>query len=124
MPGNPYGYGQAGLPQRAALPPPRYHPAPYGQQQQQHQQNMGHNNSNGMWNAGASGSGSGLNGLGAQGAKIDEVPIRFRTSPFFRVEKSLSGIAVLNRAAQGDRKSTQSSFALTESQRALLVASA
>lgn len=81
-----------------------------------------------MWNAGASGSGSGgLNNngsLGAQGAKIDEVPIRFRTSPFFRVEKSLSGIATLNRAAQGDRKSAQSSFALTEGQRALLVASA
>jgi hypothetical protein len=53
----------------------------------------------------------------------DTVPIRFRTSPFYRVEKALSGIIPCVRAGPGDRKVVICNFALTEAQRALLVAS-
>lgn len=51
------------------------------------------------------------------------MPIPFRTSPFYRVEKALSGVISLARAGPGDRKVVICNFALTESQRTLLLAS-
>lgn len=58
----------------------------------------------------------------AAAPRVDTLPIRFRTNPFYRIEKSLSGLAICVRAGQGDRKSVHANFALTEPQRALLIA--
>ncbi|GAA5821657.1 hypothetical protein JCM10212_004313 [Sporobolomyces blumeae] len=50
----------------------------------------------------------------------DEIPIKFRPSPFYRVEKSLSAPVTLYKAEQGDRKVASLSFGLTEVQRKLI----
>ncbi|GAA5825637.1 hypothetical protein JCM3770_001175 [Rhodotorula araucariae] len=55
--------------------------------------------------------------------RVDEVPIRFRPSPFFRVEKSLSPVVALAKASPGDRKTSACTITLTEAQRTLLVKS-
>lgn len=62
-------------------------------------------------------SGSGANW---SSARVEPVPIRFRKSPFYRIETSLSSITTCIRAGQGDRKTVTSSFALSEAQRVLL----
>ncbi|GAA6021539.1 hypothetical protein JCM11491_006479 [Sporobolomyces phaffii] len=66
-----------------------------------------------------------LGGGGAAGAAVqrwqnDDVPIKFRPSPFYRVEKSLSPPMTLVKADQGDRKVAAMSFGLTEAQRMLI----
>lgn len=100
------GYGAAAASYHQALPVPRY-PVP---------------------GAGAHASGSGApapgawNNPNASGIK-DEVPVRFRSSPFFRIEQSLCQVTPLQRAGPGDRKSQMLQFALTDPQRALLLAS-
>lgn len=48
--------------------------------------------------------------------------IRFRSSPFWRVDKQVGQLAPLVKAAQGDRKQALFNFMLTDEQRALLVA--
>ncbi|BGP12118.1 hypothetical protein JCM10213_004683 [Rhodosporidiobolus nylandii] len=67
--------------------------------------------------ASTSASGAGANW---QTAQLNEPPIKFRPSPFYRVEKSLAGVTQLQKAAQGDRKVAVCTFALTEGQRGLL----
>ena len=67
----------------------------------------------------------GRGGGGAAGAAInrwqnDDVPIKFRPSPFYRVEKSLSPPVTLFKADPGDRKVATVNFALTEAQRTLI----
>ncbi|KAK4052244.1 E3 SUMO-protein ligase pli1 [Microbotryomycetes sp. JL221] len=49
------------------------------------------------------------------------VPIRFRSSPLFRIEKAVSAVTLLPSAGQGDRKSVALTFALTSAQRQLLL---
>lgn len=66
--------------------------------------------------AGASGSGSGS----WQTQRLEEIPIKFRPSPFYRVDKALTTVVTLTKAAQGDRKVGTCSFTFTEAQRALL----
>ncbi|GAA5923708.1 uncharacterized protein JCM15063_003737 [Sporobolomyces koalae] len=66
-----------------------------------------------------------LGGGGTSGSVVnrwqnDEVPIKFRPSPFYRVEKSLSPPVTLFKAEQGDRKVGCLSFGLTEVQRTLI----
>lgn len=51
------------------------------------------------------------------------IPIKFRTSPFYRVEKALSSATECPRAGQGDRKTVHLGFALTQGQQSLLTAS-
>lgn len=55
-----------------------------------------------------------------QAQRADEPPIRFRPSPFYRVEKALSSVATLIKAGQGDRKIATVRFKLTEPQVELL----
>lgn len=55
-----------------------------------------------------------------QAPRADEPPIRFRPSPFYRVEKALSGVATLIKAGPGDRKIATVRFKLTEPQLELL----
>ncbi|GAA6020304.1 hypothetical protein JCM10207_003219 [Rhodosporidiobolus poonsookiae] len=72
--------------------------------------------------AGGAGGSGGAGGAGAswQNQRIEEIPIKFRPSPFFRVDKSLCSVVTLPKAAQGDRKQMACMFALTEAQRTLL----
>ncbi|GAA5979879.1 hypothetical protein JCM11641_007574 [Rhodosporidiobolus odoratus] len=83
----------------AALPAPRF---------------GGYNASIGASTSGAAG------GASWQNQRIEEIPIKFRPSPFYRVEKSLSTVQNCIKAAQGDKKTVTVTFALTEGQRALL----
>ncbi|GAA5910532.1 uncharacterized protein JCM6883_003203 [Sporobolomyces salmoneus] len=83
----------------------------------------GANGTSGMYQSGSSNAYGG--GGGATAATInrwqnDDVPIKFRPSPFYRVEKSLSPPVTLIKADQGDRKVGIISFGLTEPQRTLL----
>lgn len=55
-----------------------------------------------------------------QNAQSSEPPIRFRPSPFYRVEKALSSIATLIKAGQGDRKVANVNFTLSQAQLELL----
>ncbi|GAA5828078.1 hypothetical protein JCM11251_005720 [Rhodosporidiobolus azoricus] len=64
--------------------------------------------------------GAGGAGGGWQNQRLEEVPIKFRPSPFYRVEKSLTAVVPCPKAAQGDRKVVACSFGLTEAQRTLL----
>ncbi|GAA5956340.1 hypothetical protein JCM3765_005633 [Sporobolomyces pararoseus] len=73
----------------------------------------------------AANSSNSLGGGGATGAAInrwqnDDVPIKFRPSPFYRVEKSLSPPVTLFKADPGDRKVATVNFALTEAQKTLI----
>ncbi|GAA5917532.1 hypothetical protein JCM8208_001582 [Rhodotorula glutinis] len=75
--------------------------------------------------------GAGAYGTGAAAAAAvngygrvaDDIPIRFRPSPFFRVDKFVSPVVSMPKAAQGDRKTVVCPITLTEAQRALLVKS-
>lgn len=49
--------------------------------------------------------------------------IRFKPSPFYRVERNLSNVIQLPRAVQGDRKNVFLTFTLSPEQRALLLKS-
>ena len=51
------------------------------------------------------------------------IPIKFRSSPFYRIDKALSSATECVRAGQGDRKTVTLGFALTQAQQALLTAS-
>jgi hypothetical protein len=55
-----------------------------------------------------------------QSQRIEEHPIKFRPSPFYTVEKSLTSVTPLPKAPQGDKKNVACTFALTEAQRTLL----
>ncbi|BGP36123.1 E3 SUMO-protein ligase pli1 [Rhodotorula kratochvilovae] len=77
------------------------------------------------------GGGAAAGGYGAPAAagpswangRVDEIPIRFRPSPFFRVEKSLSPVVALAKATPGDRKTAACTITLSEAQRTLLTKS-
>ncbi|GAA5876930.1 hypothetical protein JCM3774_000542 [Rhodotorula dairenensis] len=77
----------------------------------------GHSQAAAATASGASASGS---GSWQQNARADEPPIRFRPSPFYRIEKSLSNVAPLIRAGPGDRKVATIKFTLTPAQLELL----
>lgn len=81
---------------RAALPPPRFHPGGAAQPQSPV--------------------------LSAPVGGTAQLPMRFRTSPFYAVEKAMSTITTLGKAVQGDRKTVQIQFALMPEQAALLTA--
>ncbi|SGY96952.1 BQ5605_C035g11371 [Microbotryum silenes-dioicae] len=49
--------------------------------------------------------------------------IKFRPSPFYRIDKALSPVTHMPRAGQGDRKSVVINFVIPEPQRALILAS-
>ncbi|SCV68046.1 BQ2448_167 [Microbotryum intermedium] len=49
--------------------------------------------------------------------------IKFRPSPFYRIDKALSPVTHMPRAGQGDRKSVVINFIIPEPQRALILAS-
>ena len=57
------------------------------------------------------------------GRVADDIPIRFRPSPFFRVDKFVSPVVSMPKAGQGDRKTVLCPITLTEAQRALLAKS-
>lgn len=61
--------------------------------------------------------------MGAYARAVDDIPIRFRPSPFFRIEKSVSPVVALHKAAQGDRKTAVCTITLSEAQRTLLAKS-
>ncbi|BGP21135.1 zinc finger, MIZ-type protein [Rhodotorula toruloides] len=70
---------------------------------------------------GSSSGGAGASASGSwQNQRVEEIPIKFRPSPFYRVDKALSSVVTLTKAAQGDRKVGTCSFTFTEAQRALL----
>ncbi|GAA5871066.1 hypothetical protein JCM8547_005348 [Rhodosporidiobolus lusitaniae] len=87
----------------AALPPPRF---------------GGYNTATGASTSGAAG-GAGA-GPSWQNQRLEEVPIKFRPSPFYNVEKSLTATVTMPKAASGDRKNSTVTFMLTEAQRALI----
>ncbi|GAA5947804.1 hypothetical protein JCM3775_005240 [Rhodotorula graminis] len=57
------------------------------------------------------------------GRVADDIPIRFRPSPFFRIDKFVSPVVSMPKAAPGDRKTAVCPITLTEAQRTLLVKS-
>ncbi|BGO98903.1 E3 SUMO-protein ligase pli1 [Rhodotorula toruloides] len=70
---------------------------------------------------GAGSGGAGASGSGSwQNQRLEEIPIKFRPSPFYRIDKALSTVVTLTKAPQGDRKVGTCSFTFTEAQRALL----
>lgn len=87
--------------QHLPLPPPRFN-----------------NNNND-----ASGSGAARPPPTWSSGTIEGVPLRFRTSPFYRIEKALGPITTCVKAGQGDRKTVHANFTLSEPQRQLLIAS-
>ncbi|GJN91907.1 hypothetical protein Rhopal_004932-T1 [Rhodotorula paludigena] len=112
-PGYRAGTAAGGAGVSGGLPPPRFGAG------------AGATSSNGYGGAtpGASAGMSGSGGGAWTSARAHEIPIRFRPSPFFRVDKSLSGVTTLAKATPGDRKTSVISLQLTEAQRALLAAS-
>ncbi|GAA5893200.1 hypothetical protein JCM6882_003911 [Rhodosporidiobolus microsporus] len=83
----------------------------------------GYNAATGASGSGGAGGAGGSGGAGAAGwqnQRLEEVPIKFRPSPFYRVEKSLAAVVTCPKAAQGDRKVAACNLSLTEAQRTLL----
>ncbi|GAA6044234.1 hypothetical protein JCM8097_005284, partial [Rhodosporidiobolus ruineniae] len=68
----------------------------------------------------AAGRAAGAGAGGWQAQRLEAIPITFRASPFYRVDKGLSGIVTMVKAGQGDKKTATCAFALTEAQRTLL----
>ncbi|GAA5931720.1 hypothetical protein JCM1841_003400 [Sporobolomyces salmonicolor] len=81
---------------------------------------------NGAASASTSAGGGAASGAAASGSaswqnqRVEDLPIKFRPSPFYYIHKTLTPAVTLAKAAQGDRKVASLEFALTEAQRNLL----
>ncbi|GAA5857975.1 hypothetical protein JCM9279_005132 [Rhodotorula babjevae] len=74
----------------------------------------------GAYGTGAAAAAAAVNGYGRV---ADDVPIRFRPSPFFRIDKFVSPVVTMPKAFTGDRKTVVCPITLTEAQRALIAKS-
>ncbi|GAA5871191.1 hypothetical protein JCM1840_000138 [Sporobolomyces johnsonii] len=103
-----YGAQPAGTSVSGALPPPRFGGL------------QGAASASTSAGGGAAG-GAATNGSARwQNQRVEDLPIKFRPSPFYYVHKSLTSAVTLLKAGQGDRKVAELKFALNEAQRNLL----